>query len=56
MPKLSRVRVEVVRSGRYRERWTGLMRWFDEELGLDAGKVGEDVLARRCALRGTGGS
>ncbi|KAA8568574.1 hypothetical protein EYC84_007592 [Monilinia fructicola] len=35
-------------SGKYRGRWAGLLRWYDDDLNFVADKVERDILARRC--------
>ncbi|KAF7879492.1 hypothetical protein EAF04_000688 [Stromatinia cepivora] len=35
-------------SGKYRGRWAGLLRWYDDDLNFVADKVERDVLSRRC--------
>ncbi|ESZ93160.1 hypothetical protein SBOR_6439 [Sclerotinia borealis F-4128] len=35
-------------SGKYKGRWAGLLRWYDDDLNFVADKVDRDVLARRC--------
>ena len=39
---------EVLATGKYKGRWAGLLRWYDNELNFVEGKDGRDVLARRC--------
>ncbi|KAI1811299.1 hypothetical protein GGS20DRAFT_116005 [Poronia punctata] len=39
---------EVIGSGKYRGRWAGLLRYYDDDLKFNANKVGRDVLAKRC--------
>lgn len=38
----------VLATGRYSGRWAGLLRYYDDELRFCDGKIGRDVLARRC--------
>lgn len=35
-------------SGKYRGRWAGLLRWYDDQLEYCPGKTARDVLARKC--------
>ncbi|KAK6605448.1 hypothetical protein H4I95_05254 [Botrytis cinerea] len=39
-------------SGKYKGRWAGLLRWYDDDLNFVADKVDRDVLARRCVTCG----
>ncbi|KAK7726296.1 hypothetical protein SLS57_003382 [Botryosphaeria dothidea] len=39
---------EVVRKGVYSNRWSGVFRYYDDELKFDARKIGRDELAKRC--------
>lgn len=38
----------AVATGKYKGRWSGLLRFYDDDLVFDAGKIDRDVLARRC--------
>lgn len=38
----------VLQAKKYRNRWAGLLRYYDDELRFCEEKVGRDVLARRC--------
>lgn len=40
--------LEAVATGKYRGRWAGLLRWYDDELNFVPEKNERDVLARRC--------
>ncbi|KAK3315972.1 hypothetical protein B0H66DRAFT_518595 [Apodospora peruviana] len=47
---LSAARIkDAVATGKYKSRWAGLLRWYDDELVRRDDKTGRDVLARRCA-------
>lgn len=35
-------------TGKYTNRWAGLLRWYDDDLQYCPGKAGRDVLARKC--------
>lgn len=35
-------------TGKYNNRWAGLLRWYDDDLQYCPGKAGRDVLARKC--------
>lgn len=39
---------KALASGRYRNRWAGLLRWYDDDLRFCGDKVWKDVLSRRC--------
>ncbi|KAM3077665.1 hypothetical protein ACMFMG_006993 [Clarireedia jacksonii] len=39
---------KAVATGKYKGRWAGLLRWYDDELNFVKDKVDRDVLARRC--------
>lgn len=47
--QLSAVRLaEAVATGKYKSRWAGLLRWYDDDLAYCPEKTARDVLARRC--------
>lgn len=47
--ELSRKSIRDVNSkGVYKNRWAGLLRWYDDELEFKPNKTERDVLARRC--------
>lgn len=39
---------EVIATGKYKSRWAGLLRWYDDDLNFHADKPQRDILARRC--------
>jgi hypothetical protein len=39
---------DVISTGRFKNRWAGLFRHFDDDLKFSETKVGRDVLAKRC--------
>jgi hypothetical protein len=47
-----RCMMEVIESGKYRGRWAGLLRYYDDDLKFDKSKISRDVLARRCEACG----
>ncbi|KAK4209128.1 hypothetical protein QBC37DRAFT_486321 [Rhypophila decipiens] len=51
--QLSEIRLrQAVETGKYKSRWAGLLRWYDDELVRREEKPGRDVLARRCETCG----
>lgn len=43
---------EVIESGKYRSRWAGLLRYYDDDLKFHNTKISRDVLAKRCEACG----
>jgi len=43
---------EAVATGKYKSRWAGLLRWYDDQLMRRDDKPGRDILARRCVACG----
>lgn len=41
-------------SGKFKGRWGGLLRWYDDDFNFAAEKVDRDVLARRCVNKSCG--
>ncbi|KAF2100114.1 hypothetical protein NA57DRAFT_37820 [Rhizodiscina lignyota] len=39
---------EVIKTGKYRNRWAGLFRYYDDDLAFHPDKISRDVLASRC--------
>jgi flavin-dependent dehydrogenase len=39
---------ETLRSGKYKNRWAGLLRYYDDDLKFNEKKIGRDQLASRC--------
>jgi len=39
---------EVIASGKFKGRWGGLLRWYDDNLNFDSEKYDRDILAKRC--------
>ncbi|KAM7191963.1 hypothetical protein V8F20_009087 [Naviculisporaceae sp. PSN 640] len=53
--KLSEIRLrQAIETGKYKSRWAGLLRWYDDDLARRDAKTGRDVLARRCESKGCG--
>jgi len=49
MLQLSKKRMkDVIATGKYRNRWAGLFRYYDDDLNFHSDKVRRDVLAKRC--------
>lgn len=38
----------AISTGKYRSRWAGLLRWYDDDLVFHSDKTWKDILARRC--------
>ncbi|TFK35407.1 hypothetical protein BDQ12DRAFT_759546 [Crucibulum laeve] len=51
--QLSELEVQkALQTGKYKNRWAGLLRWYDDDLRLNANKPDRDVLAKRCGMCG----
>jgi len=42
----------AIATGKYNGRWSGLLRFYDDDLKFDKSKIDRDVLARRCVKCG----